>query len=56
MAIMLFIGKLANSCESVDLGDTFNSGDCGKSEDCCESRDFEKYMLFMMRLMILFTL
>ena len=42
MAIMLFIGKLTNSCESVDLGESFNSGDCGESEDCCESCDSEE--------------
>ena len=42
MVILLFIGKLANSRESVDLVESFNSGDCGESEDCCESSDSEK--------------
>ena len=36
MVILLFIGKLANSRESVDLGESFNSGE---SEDCCECSD-----------------
>ena len=39
MVILLFIGKLANSRESVDLGAYFNSGE---SEDCCECSDSEK--------------
>ena len=42
MVILLFIGKLANSREYVDLIKSFNSGDCGESEDCCESIDSEK--------------
>ena len=42
MVILLFIGKLANSGGSVDLVESFNSGDCGESEDCCESSDSEK--------------
>ena len=33
LVILLFIGKLANSRESVDLVESFNSGDCGESED-----------------------
>ena len=39
MVIPLIIGILANSCESVDLGEYFNPGE---SEDCCESSDPEK--------------
>ena len=42
MVIPLIIGILANSCESVDLGESFNSGDCDECEDCCESGDSEK--------------
>ena len=42
MVLLLFVGKLANSRESVDLGESFNSGDCDESEDCCESSDSEK--------------
>ena len=53
MVILLFIGKLANSRESVDLVESFNSGE---SEDCFESSDSEKNLLILMRLMILFTI
>ena len=42
MVLLLFVGKLANSRESVDLGESFNSGDCDESEDRCESSDSEK--------------
>ena len=31
------IGKMADSHESVDLGESVNSGDCSKSDYCCES-------------------
>ena len=41
MVILLVIGNLANSRESVDLGECFNSGGCGESENCCESSDSE---------------
>ena len=42
----------------VDFGESFNAGDCGEFEDCCESSDSEeKNLLFLMTLpMILFTL
>ena len=53
MVILLIFGKLANSYESVDLGESLNSGE---SENCCESIDSEKNLLILMRLMILFTL
>ena len=53
MVIPLIIGILANSCESVDLGESFHPGE---SEDCCESSDPEKNLLILMKLMILCTL
>ena len=28
---------MADSCESVDLGESVNSGDCSESDYCCES-------------------
>ena len=38
MVILLIFGKHANSYESVDLGESLNSGE----ENCCESSDSEK--------------
>ena len=46
MVIMLIIGKLTNPLESVDLGESFSTGDCGQSEDRCESSGSEQICRF----------
>ena len=35
-------GEPADSCKSYDLCDSVYNGNCGESNDCCESTGYEK--------------